>query len=443
MGRRLSYCTVAGLFALFCYPVEAALLKVGPGHPYATIEAAYAAAAPADIILVYPRADGTAYSRTRLYITKSNISIIGQAPPGKRVVLDGAGFNYSGVGSTPRAVFQFNYGVTNWLVANFEIKNCSNTSYNGAAFRINQGNYITIRNCEVHHCDMGFMSNGSVSAGTAANVLIEDCVIHDNGNLSDPGYNHNLYMGGTSVILRGCNVYSSTTGHNVKSRAHVTILDGCFIHHSANRELDLVDEAGNTTVPNSHALVKGCVIMKHPSCPGNRAVINFGQDLGNDRNGTLYVINTTIVTPFTSPVVDLSAPNAGVCFINTLVADPNGSGSTKTLVNARNGASYTRASGQNLWLSYGFTPPAGGSFSAVTIGARGYIPPFRQPSRGDCRLMTALTGIVDAGRTISEAELPPKVQGFPLRCFAPDLGSQLRLNQNLPDVGAFEWREVT
>ncbi|MGQ9662313.1 MAG: hypothetical protein ACUVWX_08270 [Kiritimatiellia bacterium] len=169
----------------------------------------------------------------------------------------------------------------------------------------------------------------------------------------------------------------------MKNRTHVTILDGCFIHHSANRELDLVDEAGNTTVPNSHALVKGCVIMKHPSCPGNRAVINFGQDVDNNHNGTLYVINTTIVPPFTSPVVDLSAPNTGVSFINTLVADPNGSGSTKTLVNARSGASHTRVSGQNLWRSYGFTPPAG-----VFFGCDNWRPisPFRQPSRGDYRL---------------------------------------------------------
>ncbi len=307
----------------------AAELHVGPGKAHATIEAAYAAAAGGDVILVHPLPDGRAYEKVALYLTKP-VTIRGVGP--ERVKLSGKGFDYSGRGSTPRAMFQFNAGSDGSTLENFELSGAHNASHNGAGVRINQADRITVRNCAIHHNDMGAMSN-SGEAGQAREQLFDRCVFHHNGDLSDPGYNHNLYLGGHSVTLRLCEVHSATTGHNVKSRAHITRLEYCHIHDSANRELDLVD-AADTAAPGSDAFIIGCLIAKDPQCRGNRGVIHFGQDGGKARNGTLHVLNSTIVTPFISPVVELSAAGSRAQIAGNLIDRPSGT----PMVTARGGA---------------------------------------------------------------------------------------------------------
>ena len=130
---------------------------------------------------------------------------------------------------------------------------------------------------------MGVMSNGDGTPNAAADQRIEYCEIHHNGDPAEPGQNHNLYLGGTSVTLSFCEIHSSLTGHNVKSRAHQIRVQYCFIHDSANRELDLVD-SDDTARPESHALLLGNIIVKSPQCAGNRSVIHFGQDGGKERD---------------------------------------------------------------------------------------------------------------------------------------------------------------
>jgi hypothetical protein len=424
-------------FASFAF---SSTLSVGPGKTYSRIEAAYQAAAIGDSILVYPKAAGASYDSVAMYLTKRKLAILGAVTSGQRVVLHGNGYNYTGAGSVPRAMFQFNAGADSCDVENFDISGCSNDSYNGAAFRINQVNDITIRNCEIHANDMGLMSNGSVADNSAANQLIEDCSVHDNGNANDPGYNHNFYMGGTSVIIRGCNVYAATTGHDIKSRAHITIVEGCFVHDCQNREFDLVDDATNTTAPGSHALVAGCVIVKAANVSGNKTVMHFGQDGGSDHTGTLYVVHCAIVTPYVSPVVDLSAPGAGVSFTNTIVTDPTGSASGQVLVNARNGALMSNAAGRYLWISHGFSAPAGGVFDHVFTGAAGVAPKFVNAASGDYGLADSGTGIVDAGLDYSSISLPQQIAGRLLVAFKLPLGFFKRTFAGKPDIGAYEWK---
>ena len=236
------------------------------------------------------------------------------------MTISGKGFNYSGAGSTPRAIFQFNPGADGCVLDGFELTAAHNDSHNGAGVRINGSNNVTVRNCAIHNNDMGVMSNGDGSATKAVNQRIERCQIHHNGDPSQPGYNHNLYLGGTSVTLRFCEVNSSLTGHNVKSRAHYTRVEYCYIHDSANREFDLVD-AADTARPESDAVLLGNIIVKSPQCKGNRAVIHFGQDGGKERDGTLYMAFNTVVTPFASAVVELSTPKAKAVMVGNLVSD--------------------------------------------------------------------------------------------------------------------------
>lgn len=425
------------LLSAAAHQAAATTLEVGPSHQYARIEDAYNNASAGDTILVHPLEGDSAYRQVALLLRKEALTILGAGS--RRVRLDGDGYEYSGAGSVPRAMFQFNPGSDGSTVARFEIYNCSNSSNNGAAFRINQTNGITIRDCHIHGNDMGIMSNGVLDDSSSADQLIEDCLIHDNGDFDHAGYNHNLYLGGTSVTIRGCDIHSALTGHNIKSRAHRTIVEGCFVHDSPNRELDLVDGAGETDVPGSHALVSGCIIRKHPDCTGNKTVIHFGQDGSADHNGTIYLLHCTILTPYRSPVIDLSSLNAGAMLRNCLIVDPSGTAAGQTLVNAsRNGASLDNAGGHHLWVSHGFASPGYGSFTSVTTGDEGMVPGFIDESTVDYRPDAVYAGIVDAAAQLHDGDLPPSLRGRVLLTFGPPLGSTLRTFVGAPDIGACE-----
>ncbi len=289
------------------------VLSVGDGKPFARIEDAVKAAHAGDEIDVYARAEG--YQGTAVMVHVPGLKIVGI---GKPIAIDGAGFDYSGVGSTPRAIFQVNPEADGVTIENFELRGAHNRTYNGAGVRINQAKRVTIRNCDIHDDDMGIMSNGLDGDRHAAeDQLIDRCTIHRNGNAADPGYNHNLYLGGTSVTVQFCTIDHSLTGHNLKSRAHFTLVKYCHIFASANRELDFV-EAWDTQRQNSNAVLIGNVIEKDPDASGNRTVINFGQE-GGRRNGTIFLIDNTIKTPFQSAVLELSSPTVFARFVDNLI----------------------------------------------------------------------------------------------------------------------------
>jgi hypothetical protein len=335
----------------------AATLEVGPGKPLTRIEDANAKAQPGDVILVYPQANNQPYEQTAVFVRQKNVTFRGVPAEGKQwVPISGKGFDYSGRGSTPRAIFQFNDGSDHCTLEKFELMHAHNSSHNGAGVRINQADRITVSNCSIHHNDMGIMSNGDGQGHYCKGVdqRIEHCVIHHNGDLADPGYNHNLYLGGTSVTVRFCEIHSSLTGHNFKSRAHHNRVEYCYIHDSANREFDLVD-AADTARPQSHAALLGNVIVKHPQCPGNRGVIHFGQDGGKDHDGTLHLCFNTIVTPFIASVVELSAPNAKASLVGNIIADGGARQAGQKLAGAGRGAKLENVAGHGNWLAGSFT----------------------------------------------------------------------------------------
>ena len=141
--------------------VPAAILEVGPGKPFARIEDANANAQPGDVILVYPLPSHRQYEKTAVFVRQKNLTFRGVSADGKPLVaINGRGFDYSGAGSTPRAIFQFNPGTDHCTLEGFELVGAHNSSHNGAGVRINQANHVTVRNCSIHGNDMGVMSNG-------------------------------------------------------------------------------------------------------------------------------------------------------------------------------------------------------------------------------------------------------------------------------------------
>jgi hypothetical protein len=452
-AARIAYFAVpfGVLFAAAPREARTATLEVGPGRAFDRIEDAAARARPGDAVLVHPLPENRPYQRVAVLIRRPRIAFRAfRAKGGHRVAVSGKGFDYSGRGRTPRAIFQFDRGADGCLLEGFELRDAHNGSQNGAGVRVNQANQVTVRDCEIHRNDMGMMSNSDGTQATMVGLLIDGCVIHHNGSFEHPGYNHNLYLGGTSVTLRSCEVHSSLTGHNVKTRAHCVRVEYCLVHHSANREMDLVD-AVDTTRPGSHAVLLGNVIVKDPDTRGNKAVIHFGQDGGKDHDGTVYLVHNTIVTPFISPVLDLSAPGARAKLTGNIVWDGGNAVPRQKLLETRGGARPERVAGSRNWLAWGFRerlerqPAAGLDRRQQVFGARGVRLPFAGP---DYRLAHPVAGIVDAGLPLARLDLPeppgaPRSQesSSPLAWqYVHPARREERKTSGLPDLGAHEYR---
>ncbi len=440
---------MSGPFLLaLAVPLLAEVLEVGPGKAFQGPGDALRQARPGDTILVHPLPDGGAYPKVALMVRTPRLAI--RAAPsrdGRRVRLDGGGFDYSGAGSVPRAIVQFEPGADGCLLEGFELANARNGSSNGAGVRINQANDVTIRSCELHRNDMGIMSGGDFSRGTGRNQRLESCSFHHNGNERRAGYNHNLYLGGTSVRMTACEAYAPTTGHNFKSRAHLNWIEASFIHDSANREFDLVDGVGNTDVPASHAVLLGNVIAKAKDCRGNKAVIHFGRDGRVDHQGTLFLVHNTIVQPFLSPVADLSAPGASAVIANNLVWDGGSRAAGQALVVLRNGAAPAQATGSGNWLSGGFSLPGGTGLAAADniLAGGNEAPPFRNAAGQDYQLLAASPArMIDLGRPLGGFKLPaaPGEKDPPagLLQYRHPHKAEPRLIAGRPDAGACEAR---
>ena len=362
------------LLAVCATRTFAAELQVGPGQVYAEPEAALKAAVAGDVIVIHARPQG--YGKVALNVTKPKITIRAAEGSG-RVRLDGEGFDYSGRGAVPRAIVQFSPGADSSVIEGFELSSAHNESGNGAGVRINQANDVIVRNCDIHDCDMGMMSNGNGTDATAKNQRIEDCVIHSNGTKVNAGYNHNLYLGGTSVTLLRCEIYGSLTGHNLKSRAHQIEVRACYIHDSANRELDLVDAKGDTDRPGSDGLIVDCRIVKSPTCPGNHGVIHFGRDGKATRDGTLTIRDCEIVTPFGTPVITLDTPQTNAVLEHNTIWDGGHSQANQVLLVATDTDLAKRLTGTNNWLGTGFLKTPLGGLEKTSFGKAGEKPPPR------------------------------------------------------------------
>lgn len=423
----------------------AATLEVGPGKPFRRIEDANAAARPGDLILVHALGTDQPYTNTAVLVRQARLTFRGVPGAASRwVKVSGKGFDYSGRGSTPRAIFQFEPGADSCTLEGFELADAHNDAGNGAGVRINQANHITIRHCAIHDNDMGIMSNGDGTLQRAVDQRIEHCAIYHNGSMLHPGFNHNLYLGGTSVALRFCDVHHSLTGHNVKSRAHHTRVEYCFVHDSANREFDLVDST-ETAQPHSHAVLVGNVIAKSPNCQGNRTVIHFGQDGGKPHDGTLYLVFNTIVTPFIAPVVDLSARHAKAHLLGNLLWNGGMRQAGQKLVGVRDGALGRNVTGSHNWFCGDFGSIEGTGLDA-TSNRFGRVPGplFVNPTQGDYRLLPQIARTAAVDLSVDQITLPrlPGAAGEPsdpplVWQYHHPLGKQPRPHEPRLTLGAY------
>lgn len=418
-------------------------LHVGPGQRFDRLEPALQNARSGDAILVHPRPENAAYDAVALCVRVPNLTIRAIRRDGEPPIpLSGKGADCSGVGPTPRAIVQFDPQAHGGTLDGFTLTDARNHSHNAAGVRINQANDVTIRRCEIHGNDMGIMSGGDGTPNAAVNQLIEHCRIHHNGAREDPGYNHNLYLGGTSVRIRFSEISHSLTGHNVKSRAHVIWVEYSFVHDSANREFDLVD-AAETAWDGSHAVLLGNHIVKDPACPGNRGVIHFGQDGGGAHDGTLFLVHNTITTPFIAPVVTLSTPAANAILHRNLLWD-GGVPQAQQIIAA--GPDLARVRGAGNLFGRGFAAPSERGLDVKTNRFQLAITRsgFRTLEQGMARPTDVLVSRAVPVEPIALPRFPGRppdqcMQPYPRELweYLPGIGPRLRSDSTAPSPGAF------
>jgi hypothetical protein len=404
-------------------PVRATTYAVGASRTYGSpcLLVAAVTLQPGDIVEVDPGTYTDACQLTASGTAAMPITLRGVAGP--RPVFDATGLDLSGSGSVPRAIFQFTGG-SHWRVSHLELKNATNASLNGAAFRVTAGALdIVIDDVSVHDCQDGFMSDG------AATLTVTASDVFHNG--AGDGYSHNFYVQGQSIVLIGNHIHDSNAGQNVKVRSHDALIAYNLIENAGNYEIDLIQNPPQTDAPNANAILIGNVIIRPASADNNSQVIVWGSDNAaqTGRNGSLYAFsNTFILANASNRLFHAISPAAGsqIHLVNSIVhATVSGTGL------ATDATTAGILVGSNDWISSNVTS-AGSLTSVLTGTAPGFV------SATDLHLTAGspVLGAGLAGVTAVDGS-GASVNGLPDQEFAASLGTTPRADGSALDLGAY------
>ena len=270
-----------------------AVLTVGPGGDYSTIEAAVQNAGSGDTIAV---ASGT-YTNDFITITKNltleavggsvNLVATEPAPDGKAIIDEGA----PGVSVT---------------ISGFDISGATDAAQNGAAIRYEAGS-LTLDDDTIHGNQEGLLAG----ADPNGSVTIDNSVFDDNGDGS--GYTHNIYVGAINTLtVENSTIEMALVGHDIKSAAATTTVVDNTIGDGPDG-----DSSYEIDLPHGgDALISGNTIEKGPDA-SNPVAISYGEAGNLYANGSLTIDDNTILNNYTA-------------HIGTIVNDVSGTAATLT-----------------------------------------------------------------------------------------------------------------
>jgi parallel beta helix pectate lyase-like protein len=358
-----------GILTLTCASEAAATTyQVGPGRQYQRFKQ-LPLLAPGDIVEISSGTYNEAVRWTDSGTQSAPIIIrgVGTSKP----VIDGTNVGVSGVLPEPRALFQIEGDYV--VVENIEFRNAHNSAGNGGGIRVIGGRSVVIRNVRITACDTGMQANDH------DDLLVEYSEIASNGL---PGvYAHNVYIaeGGTTTF-RFNYIHDAVTGQNFKTRSHYTELLYNFIADSADGEVGIVDST-STEQPNSNAVMLGNIVVSKVRGPANNEVkfIDFGQDVGMQHRGVLYLVHNTLVAGApTIRFLSATSPQASI------VAEHNIFVGSNIIVGMPGGG----VSGARNWLpTTAVVPPT------WVESVRGTSPGFIDPVAGNYRLMGSSSAV--------------------------------------------------
>ncbi len=252
------------------------ILKVGPGEPYSTIEAAVAQAASGDTVAVdsgtYTNDFVTISTNLTLEAVGGTVDLVATVPPpdGKAIIDEG------GPGVT----------VT---ITGFDISGATDADQNGAAIRYEAGN-LTLENDTIHDNQDGLLGG----ADPAGSITIDQSVVYDNGDGS--GFTHDIYVGAIdNLTVENSKIETAVIGHEIKSRAAITTITGDTIGDgptgNSSYEIDLPN--GGT------AVISGNTIEQGPHAANTNA-ISYGEEGNLYPAGSVTVVGNTFLNDETA-----------------------------------------------------------------------------------------------------------------------------------------------
>jgi Hint domain len=259
-----------------------AILTVGPGQQFTTIEAAVAAASSGDTVDVqagiYTNDFVSIFQNLTLQAVGGPVQMVETAqPPNGKAMIDEGG---AGVSVT---------------INGFDISGVTVPDANGAAIRY-EGGALTLNNDYFHDNQNGVL--GAPDPNGTININNSEFAFNGVGG---DGHTHNIYVGEIATLtVTDSYFHDANVGHEIKSRAADTIITNSRIfdlQSSASYSIDLPN-GGNATITNN-------VIEQGPNTQ-NPNIIAYGEEAPPLNPGTSVLIaDNTIINDDTSASANL------------------------------------------------------------------------------------------------------------------------------------------
>ncbi len=427
---------------IICGTISAALYQVGPGKPYANLQAVTGLLNPGDIVEV----DGD-----NTYPGGVNFNRPGA--PGNKIIIRGIRINnqrpiISGGTNTVAFTTPFPFNVPNgghhYVFEGFEITGGSSRCI------FHQAKDLTIRDCFVRDCPNQGILGADQGSGS---LLLEYTEVTRCGSGT---FNHQVYMAtdqvnnpGSNFRMQFCYLHNANGGNNVKSRAerneiYFNWIEGGFYHELELIGADFNGDGGNPMLVREDSDVVGNVLIKRATTAGNNinfSVTRIGGDGTGASHGRYRFVNNTIICG-TGSVFRIFDELQSAEFHNNVLYNPTGTVQFMRTVEADWTEGMEIIAGQNNWLKTGTTNIPVGISGTIT----GADPGFQDLN---INILTPAAGspLINAGNlpTSSPAGFPFP-NPLPSPTHHPPSGTWMSPEENsarfivgIIDIGAFEF----
>ncbi|NCC24378.1 MAG: DUF1565 domain-containing protein [Deltaproteobacteria bacterium] len=411
---------------------KAAIHLVGPGRPYADLQAVAPILEPGDLVEVA----GDAVYPGDVVFTRSGteeavITIHGTAVNGKRPVISGGANGVTFATPWPYT----GPGADHYVFEGFEVT--------GSTVRgiFHQAHDLLVRDVVVHDCP----AHGILGADDGSGTLVLDRVeVYGCGSGDN---RHQIYMAtdeanrpGSVFRMQFCYIHDGNGGNNVKSRAERNEIYYNWIEGAYYHELELIGpDGGDPGLKREDSDVVGNVVWKR----NDAYFVRVGGDGTGETNGRYRFVNNTFLNVSTvgsRAVFRLFDGLESIEMHNNVFYRPGGLDIIRD-VEAQWSSGNPQIAGQNNWISTGST-----TVPTVWTGTiSGTNPGFADLGGKNLR-PEAGSHLVGAG---TDTPTGPDGYEFPNPLFPPAFHpptgqaiargeEELRPQVSLPAIGAFE-----